>query len=65
MKDQPKHLSKRQRREEMMARANRARQGGAAGETLSGLQGAGASKATGPWQDRPASVDRDERQRKE
>ena len=63
MKDRSKHLSKRQRREEIMARANRARQSEGAGSKLSGPQGVGAPRVTGHDQDVPDDATRDERQR--
>jgi hypothetical protein len=62
MKDHAKHLSKRQRREEIMARANRGRQPEAAGPTLTGPQGVGAPRVTGPDQNVPAKSRRDDRQ---
>jgi hypothetical protein len=63
MKDRSKHLSKRQRREEIMARANRARQSGGTGETLTGPQGVGEPRVTGPRQNVQATAGREERRR--
>ncbi len=64
MKDRAKHLSKRQRREEIMARANRARQQQPAGPALTGPQGVGAPRVTGQDQDVPGTAQPDERERK-
>jgi hypothetical protein len=52
-KERPKHLSKKQRREEIMARANRARQQGGAGAAVTGPHGVGAPNATGSGQEVP------------
>ncbi len=64
MKDREKHLSKRQRREEIMARANRARQKEATGPLLTGPQGVGAPRVTGPDQEIPATANRDRKNEK-
>ncbi len=64
MKDRAKHLSKRQRREEIMARANRARQNQAAGPMLTGPQGVGAPRVTGRDQEIPARQNRDRQDEK-